>query len=162
MSNLKLFESLSRIQFPCEVSNGKAGFESIEQTVLFDTGSPNSMVTENLVKRLGLKPINNKRYRVKVSGVEISLTPSVVIPMISFGEMVLKDVRVLVGLPDAEWQNTFLLGLNVLNFFAYKIDRSIGHGYIDITEGTRIAPKGTKRSRLNHLIMNGRFDIAPD
>jgi len=85
-------------------------------------------------------------------------------------EITIKKVRVLAGLTNPDWRDTMLLGLNVLNYFRYTVDRTIGGGTIDLELSDRPAPAGSTRGKFDHIILskpeNGIkksvFDITPD
>ena len=72
----------------------------------------------------------------------------------TFGNITISDVRVLAGLDHKTWRNTIILGLNVLNYFTYTINRDIGSGFIDIQLGRMPAPANSNRSKFDHLIGN--------
>ena len=154
--------NIGRIRFPCEILG-------TEQTIIFDTGSPNTMITIKLAKDLGLKAVSRKQYSVNIGGTVVKSVVTV-LPEITIGSITIKDVRVLAGLSSPNWHDTILLGLNVLNYFRYAVDRSIGGGFVDLDISDRKAPAGATREKFNHLILSKTekgvrksiFDITPD
>ena len=157
-----LDKDIGRIYFPCKVAG-------LNQNLIFDTGSPNTMITVRLAKDLGLKAISSKTYDVNIGGGVVKCAVAV-LPEMTIGEITIKDVRVLAGLTTPEWRNTMLLGLNVLNYFKYTVDRTVGDGTINIDLSGRNAPDGSSRGKFNHLIVSkttkgikmSAFDVTPD
>ena len=154
-------DDISRIFFPCKVAG-------LEQTIIFDTGSPNTMVTLRLAKDLGLKAVSSKIYDVNIGGGVVKCAVAV-LPEMTIGDITVNDVRVLAGLNAPEWRDTILLGLNVMNYFKYAVDRAVGGGTIDLNLSGRESPTGSSRGKFNHLIVsktiNGMkksvFDVTP-
>jgi len=152
------------LEFICDVAG-------LEQNLIFDTGSPNTMITVRLAKDLGLKAVSSKIYDVNIAGRSVKCVVTV-LPEMTIGGITISDIRVLVGLNASEWRDTMLLGLNVLNYFKYTVDRAIGGGTIDISISIskREAPAGSNRSKFNHLILSklekgvrkSVFDVTPD
>ena len=153
---------IGRLRFPCRVAG-------LEQNLIFDTGSPNTMITVRLAKDLGLKAITTKLYNVNIGGGTVKCVTTV-LPEMTIGDITIKDVRVLAGLNTPEWRDTMLLGLNVLNYFKYAVDRTIGGGTIDLVLSGRESPIDSSRSKFNHLILSkiikgvrkSVFDVTPD
>ena len=154
--------NIGRIRFHCSILGKR-------QSIVFDTGAPNTMITLKLAKDLGLKAISSKQYSVNIGGAVVKSVVAV-LPEITIGSITIKDVRVLAGLNTPDWRDTILLGLNVANYFKYTVDRSVDGGFIDLDLSDRQAPTGSQRGKFNHLILskleNGVrksvFDVTPD
>ena len=151
MNKIQLRETLSRIYFPCKI-----GGQSYR--MLFDPGSPNTVITIALAKSLGLQADGEKK-EIRISGSTVLVVP-VVIPQISIGNTIISEVRVLAG-PDAKiWRKTVILGLNVLNYFKYIVDRENDPGYIVLEMNGRVAPGRSGKSKFNHLLSNNGYYIT--
>jgi hypothetical protein len=151
MEKIELGKNLNRIFFPCKIQNN-------EYSVLFDPGSPNTIITLALAQSLGLKAVGEKAS-VKIAGGTIPVVP-VILPEISFGNITITDVKVLAGLNVKTWRRTIILGLNVLNYFKYTIDREKDHGYIEMSLNNKSAPEGSERGRFNHLLGNDGYYVV--
>ena|GEM_PF-1743997 len=162
METFTFEDNLSRLLLRCEVKQRR-------QTLLIDTGSPNTMITLRLAKQLGLKAISPQIHEVSIAGGLVRCVATV-LPELSIGDITIHKIRVLAGLNSPLWRKHILLGLNVLNYFRYTIDRSINPGTVNLGINDRPAPHGASRSKFDHLIttqiVNGkkirRFDTTPD
>jgi hypothetical protein len=150
MNKIQLNKTLSRVFFPCTIA-GK------NHLVLFDPGSPNSIVPLALASKLGLKSVG-VQTSIKIVGETVSVVP-VVIPSITLGTTTISDVRVVAGLDAKVWKKTIILGLNVLNYFKYTVDRETDPGQIVLEMNGRVAPRSTGRSKFNHLLSNNGYYI---
>ena len=153
LNKIQLRETLSRIYFPCKI-NGQS------YRVLFDPGSPNTVITVELAKSLGLQAVGSKA-EIRISGSTVPVVP-VIIPQISIGNMVISEVRVLAGLDAKIWRKTIILGLNVLNYFKYTVDRENDPGYIVLEMNGRAAPRSSDRRKFNHLLSNTGYYITDE
>ena len=148
MNKIQLRTTLSRIYFPCEV-NGDS------HSILFDPGSPNTIITLQLAKSLGLQAAG-ERTEIRITGAVVPVVP-VVVPHITLGNIVISDVRVLAGLDVKIWRKTVILGLNVLNYFKYTVDRETDPGYIILELNERAAPDKSNRGKFNYLLSNNGY-----
>jgi len=83
----------------------------------------------------------------------------VVIPQVTLGSATISDVRVLAGLNEKSWKDTIILGLNVLNYFKYTINRETNPGHITLELNNRQPPSGD-RSKFNYLLGNNGYYIT--
>ena len=124
LANMIVLEpELSRVYFKCTVCDEK-------QTILFDTGSPNTVITLKLAKILGLKSVSSKKVKIHLAGRMVDVVP-VTLPELTMGSLKLTNVRAYAGL-DSKWGNTVLLGLNVLNHLVHTVSRSSKSGFINL------------------------------
>jgi hypothetical protein len=128
--------------------------------VLFDPGSPNTIITIELAKSLGLQAVGNKT-EIRISGATVPVVP-VVVPQLTMGNVTIPEVRVLAGLDAKVWRRTIILGLNVLNYFKYTINRETDSGYIILEMNLRAAPRNSCKSKFNHLLSNDGYYIVDD
>ncbi|MCL1844243.1 MAG: hypothetical protein FWF79_10565 [Defluviitaleaceae bacterium] len=112
MNCIPLHKTLSRIFFPCKMADESC-------LVLFDPGSPNSIISLDLIEPLGLKSTGNNA-KIKI------------------------------------------LGLNVLNYFKYTVDRETDPGHIVLELNNRLAPRNSKRGKFNHLLSNNGYYITDE
>ena len=152
-SRIQLRKNLGRVLFPCSAGNKSC-------IALFDPGSPNTIITLELAKSLGLRSAG-EQTAIKLMGGTIPAVP-VVLPEMTFGEIAIPEVRVLAGLDTKTWQKTIILGLNVLNYFRYGVDRETDPGHISLMLTNRPAPRSSKRSRFNHLLSNSGYYITDE
>jgi hypothetical protein len=126
-----------------------------------DTGSPNTLVSANFLSRFKLAPVGSKRYNGKVAGIAFRNRPSVTIPEIAIpGGLPLKNVRALAAMEGDEWDNTVVLGLNVLNHLTYKVSRD--NRSFEWLESLTSSVERSNRSRLDHIIWNGTYLLSDD
>ena len=153
MNVIQLRSTLSRIYFPCVIGG---------QTyrALFDPGSPNTVITLELAKSLGLQAAGGKT-EIRITGTTVPVVP-VVVPQVTFGNITITEVRVLAVLDAKVWRKTIILGLNVLNYFKYTIDRESDPGYINLEMNGRDAPRNSNRNKFNHLLSNIGYYITDD
>jgi len=151
MNKIQLHKTLSRVFFPCTIAGKK-------HLALFDPGSPNSIIPLALASKLGLKSVG-AQTNIKIIGETVTVVP-VVIPSIIFGTTTISNVRVLAGLDAKIWKKTIILGLNVLNYFNYTVNRETDPGQIILEINGRFAPQNTNRSKFNHLLSNNGYYIT--
>ncbi|MDR2166415.1 MAG: retroviral-like aspartic protease family protein [Clostridiales bacterium] len=138
---------MSRVHFKCTIG-GRT------QRILFDPGASNTVITLKLAGELGLKSRASQLSKIYLAGDVIDVVP-VVLPDLTMGTLRLANVRVYAGL-GKNWNNTVILGLNVLNHLIYTVDRSQGGGFI--TLGTNGEPPP---NTFNRLISNdGKYYIS--
>ena len=149
-NKIKLEPEISRVYFRCTVSKET-------HTILFDPGSPNTVITLKLAKTLGLKARHSDITKIHISGSTVDVVP-VVLPDLVMGSLRLTDVRVYAGLGTG-WGDTILLGLNVLNHLVYTVDRSDGSGFITL-ELNQIA-ESSVQDIFNRLIsVDGKYYVT--
>jgi len=148
LSKIALESEISRVYFECNVCG-------VKQTILFDSGSPNTVITLALANSLGLKAHRSKVTKVYIAGSAIDVVP-VTLPLLTMGSLSLTDVRVYAGL-DKSWGTTVLLGLNVMNHIVYTVDRSEGSGFV------QLELKNTNADFNRLISADGRYYITnPD
>ena len=145
-NKIKLLPTISRIFFQCSIGGHN-------QTILFDTGSPNTVITLELAGKLKLISKSSSMVKVHIANKSIDVV-STTLPDIKLGSLELKDVRVYAGL-DKSWGSTIILGLNVLNHLIYTVDRTKGSGFINIRLGNK------SKNNFNRLISaDGKYYIT--
>jgi hypothetical protein len=128
--------------------------------VLFDPGSPNTVITLDLAKSLGLQAVGGKT-EIRITGSTVPVVP-VIIPKITLGDTTISEVRVLAGLDAKIWRKTIIFGLNVLNYFKYTINRESDPGHIILEINGRVSPHNSNRSKFNHLLSNNGYYITDE
>jgi hypothetical protein len=113
-----------------------------------------------LAKSLGLKAVG-KQTEIRISGSVLPVVP-VIIPQIIMGNTTVSEVRVLAGLDAKVWRRTVILGLNVLNYFKYTVNRETSPGYIVLETNGRTTPQGSHKSKFNHLLSNDGYYITDE
>jgi len=122
-NSIKLEKEISRVYFSCTICD-------IPQTILFDPGSPNTVITTFLKNQLNL-PSSGDRTTLNISNEKITVDP-VILPTLAMGNLTLNNVKVYAGLTTNKWRDIVILGLNVLNQLIYTVDRSDDSGFISI------------------------------
>ena len=127
--------------------------------IWIDTGSPNTLISENLMKRLKLKSNEDFSFNGNIAGSSFKQKPSVTIPLIDVqGKLSLRNVRAIVGLPNNDmWNDIIIIGMNVLNHCSFKIDRTQIPNIFECYESLTSKVGGSNRNRFDHILIDNKY-----
>jgi len=151
VKSIVLRKNKARIAFHCTICG-------IPMTVWIDTGSPNTLVPADFVKRSGLTPIKGASFKGVIAGYAFEKRPAIMIPEIIIpNHYTIRNIRAITALDGKDFRNTVVLGMNVLNHGTTCIERDGDSGRFSFLPSLTSKIEGSERSIFNHLIINGKY-----